>query len=125
MAEEVKNAGLAVPRAIVASFLVNASMGFVMLVTILFCIPNVSDAVNNENFPGYPFLYVMRLSMSDSAVTGITGFLLVIVLAGNINCMASCSRQTFAFARDCGLPFHRWISHVSKFGINPMELSNR
>jgi amino acid transporter len=125
MSEEVKDAGLTVPRAVVASFLVNALMGFVILTTFLFCIPNVSDAVNDTNFPGYPFLYVMSLSLSNGAVTGITVVLLVVVLAGNINSVASTARQTFAFARDCGLPFHQWISHVRKFEIISLNLSNR
>lgn len=114
MSEEVKDAGMAVPRAMVTSFVVNGLMGLVILVSFLFCISNVSDAVNDLDFPGYPFLYILRSSMSDGAVTGITVLLLLLLLAAIINSDASASRQTFAFAGDRGLPFSRWISHVSQ-----------
>ncbi len=111
MSEEVKNAGLIVPRAMVTSYLVNGSMGLIMLVTFLFCVPSVSEATT---YP-YPFLYVLQSSMSLGLVNGITILLLILGMVSNIDASASASRQAFALARDRGLPFSRWISTVISY----------
>jgi amino acid transporter len=113
MSEEVKDAGLSVPRAMMTSFAMNGVMGLVTLITLLFCIPSVKDAVADPS--GFPYLYILRYSMSDGAVTGITVLLLILLLACGIDADASASRQTFAFARDHGLPFSRWLSVVSSY----------
>jgi amino acid transporter len=110
MSEEVKDAALIVPRAMVTSFVVNGTMGLIMLVSFLFCIPSVSDALADPTY--YPFLYVLRTSMSNGAVNGITVIVLILCLAAVTDGMASASRQAFAFARDDGMPFSRWIAHV-------------
>lgn len=111
MSEEVKDAGLIVPRAMITSFVISGLTGFITLVSFLFCIPNVLDALNDST--GYPFLYVLRLSMPNKAANGITVILLLLLLAAVIDSNTSASRQIFAFARDRGLPFSQWISHVS------------
>lgn len=111
MSEEVKDASLTVPRAMMTSFLVSSITGLVSLTSFLFCIPNVVDALNDST--GYPFLYVLRSSMPYEAVNGITVILLLLVFAAVVDSEASASRQIFAFARDRGLPFSRWISRVS------------
>ena len=111
MSEEVKDAGLVVPRAMVTSFFANGFMGLIVLISFLFCIPNVNDALNDDT--GYPFLYVFRNFMSDGAVTGITVVVLLLVLSSNTDFNASASRQAFALARDRGFPFSSWLSRVS------------
>ena len=42
----------------------------------------------------------------------LTIILLVLVFAGNITTLATVSRELWAFSRDAGFPFSRWISHV-------------
>lgn len=111
MSEEVKDASLIVPHAMMTSFVVSSLTGLVSLTSFLFCIPNVLDALKNS--AGYPFLYALHLSMSDEAVNGITVIMLLLVLVAVINSDASASRQIFAFARDRGLPFSEWIARVS------------
>ncbi len=113
MSEEVKDAGLVVPRAMVTSFVINGSMGLIMMVTLMFCMPNVLSAL--EDSTTYPFLYVLRSSMSTGAVNGITLVVLLLITAGSIDGMASASRQAWALARDRGLPFSQWIAHVGQY----------
>lgn len=120
MSEEVKDAGITVPRAIVWSYVVNGIMGVVLLVTYLSCIASVDDALNDPT--GYPFLYVFQQSMSNGATTALTTLILVIVIASNIAFNVSTSRQTFAFARDKGLPFAKWIAHVCKRHLHLFSL---
>jgi amino acid transporter len=113
MSEEVKDAGLAVPRAMLTSFVINGVMGLITLVALLFAILNVQNAA--FDLSGFSYLYILRYSMSDGAVTGISVLLLTLLFSGGIDGHAFASRQTFAFARDHGLPFFRWVSAVSSY----------
>ncbi len=113
MSEEVKNAGLIVSRAMVTSFVINGLMGLIMLMTLMFCMPNVLSAL--QDFTTYPFLYVLRSSMFTEAVNGITLIVLLLITAGSIDGTASASRQAWALARDRSLPFSQWIAHVGQY----------
>lgn len=110
MSEEVKDAGIVVPRAIICSYVVNGLMGLILLISYLFCIPSIDDALGDAT--GYPFLYVFRSSMSTGAVNALTTVVLLLVISSNIDFGTSASRQAYAFARDNGLPFSSWISSV-------------
>ena len=111
MSEEVSNAGQVVPRAMFWSYIINGLMGLVFLITFLFAIENVQDAITDPS--GYPFLYVFRTVMPNSGVNTLTAGVLLLLVVSNISYNASTARQTFAFARDKGLPFGGWISKVS------------
>lgn len=110
MAEEVKDAGRNVPLAIVWSYVGNGILALIFLVSYLFAIPSVDDALNDES--GFPFIYVFHQAVSTGGVNALTIMVLVLVVASNVSFNASTSRQTFAFARDHGLPFSGWISAV-------------
>ena len=111
MAEEVEDAGRSVPIAIVWSYVLNGVMGFILLLSYLFAIPSVDDALNDPST--YPFIYAFRNAVPTSGVNGLTTIVLLLVVASNISFNASTSRQTWSFARDRGLPFSNWISHVN------------
>jgi len=110
MAEEVRDAGRYVPISIFWSYVGNGILAIIFLVTYLFAIENVDDAINDPS--GYPFIYVFRTAVSTAGVNALTILVLILVIAANISFNASTARQTFAFARDKGLPFARWIAHV-------------
>lgn len=110
MAEEVKDAGLNVPKAMVWSFVLNGVLGLFFIISYVFCLPSVEDALNDPTT--LPFLYVFRQAVSTGGVNALTFVILVLAIASNIAFNASTSRQTFAFARDNGLPFPNWVAHV-------------
>lgn len=110
MAEEVKNAGANVPKAMVWSFVLNGVLGLFFVVSYLFCLPSVEDALSDPT--GFPFLYVFRQAVSTGGVNALTIVILILAIDPNIAFNASTSRQTFAFARDNGLPFAQWVAHV-------------
>jgi amino acid transporter len=87
-------------------------MGLVFLVTFLFAIPDINTAQSNSF--ACSLLYVLQNALPTSlgGINAIASFLIILSLASNISFNASTSRQTFAFARDGGLPFSSWISHV-------------
>jgi amino acid transporter len=111
IAEEVRDAGRYVPISIFWSYVANGIMAIIFLITYLFSIESVEDALNDPS--GYPFIYVFQTAMSNQGTTALTIIVLIIVIAANISWNASTARQTFAFARDNGLPFSKWISHVN------------
>jgi amino acid transporter len=123
MSEEVKDAGRTVPNSMFHGFLINAGLGLVLIVTYVFAIPNVQDAINDPS--GFPFLYVFQQAMSVPGVNGITAVILFLLTVSNISFNASTARQTFAFARDNGLPFSAWIGKVSpEFEQHKITISN-
>ena len=110
MAEEIKDAGTSVPRAMVWSYFGNGIIGFVLLITYLFAMPSVDDAISDPS--GFPFIYVFGQAMPLAGVNVLVILVLVLVIFSDVSFNASTSRQTFAFARDSGLPFSAWLSRV-------------
>lgn len=118
MAEEIKDAGVVVPRSMVWSFLINVPFTFGLLIAYLFCIGNVEEALASKT--GFPFMYVFQnATKSISATTGLTIVVLVLLTMITISALASTSRQTFAFARDKGLPFSNWLGTVRYLTSDP------
>ena len=111
MAEEVEDASRSVPIGIFWGYVLNGFMGFILLISYLFAIGNVDDALNDPST--YPFIYVFRNTVSTAGLNGLTSVILILVIASNISYNAATSRQTWSFARDRGLPFSDWISHVN------------
>ncbi|KAJ5592033.1 uncharacterized protein N7459_002402 [Penicillium hispanicum] len=110
MSEEVKDAGRYVPIAIAWGYFVNGILAFVVIVGLLLALPSVPKSLADSS--GFPFLYAFRNIVSTAGVNGLTAIILIPVIFSNILFNASTARQTYAFARDRGLPFARWISHV-------------
>jgi choline transport protein len=112
MAEEVENASTIVPKAMVVSFFFNLPFTFILLVTYAFCIGDVQEALASPT--GYPFIYVLQnATESIGGTTGFVSIIMILLVMITISALASSSRQLFAFARDDGLPFSRWLGTVS------------
>ncbi|KAI7161529.1 amino acid transporter [Hortaea werneckii] len=110
LAEEVENAAVVVPQAMLWSYLVNAPLALVMALTIIFNIGPVENAIQSA----YPFVYMFETALQNTqATTAFTIVMLVLLAMVTVSVIASTSRQTFAFARDNGLPFSRWLKRVN------------
>jgi amino acid transporter len=124
MSEEIRDAGRYVPIAMFWSYTSNGIIALILLITYLFSIDSVDNALNDPS--GYPFIYVFQTAMPTSGVNALTIIILILVIAANIDYNASTSRQTFAFARDKGLPFAKWIGAVhpqKEIPVNAVLLS--
>ncbi|KAK3670939.1 hypothetical protein LTR78_009217 [Recurvomyces mirabilis] len=111
MSEEIKDAGVTVPRAMVGSYLLNGGLGVIFLVSFLFSIVDLDGALNDGS--GYPFLFVFTNAFSLPAVNALSAIVITLIFAGTLSYNLSTSRQTWAFARDQGMPFSKWIAHVN------------
>ena len=125
MAEEIREAGVVVPRSMWWSFVANIPPAMLVLVTYCFCIGNQTDAINTSI--SSPIIYVFStMTPSPAGAVGLTFVLLVLLVIISASCLASTSRQTFAFARDNGLPLARYIGVVHpryKVPVNSIILS--
>lgn len=110
ISEEVADAGLVVARCIWWSYLLNSSLALGTVFTILFCFGPLDDAINAD----IPYLDLF-LNMNNSAVAiFVLVLILILIYIGNITGLATVSRETWAFARDKGFPFSRWISKMDR-----------
>ncbi|KAF8855458.1 amino acid transporter [Acephala macrosclerotiorum] len=111
MSEEIKDASIVLPRAIIWAASVNGTLGFIMVISFCFTLGNVADILNSPT--GYPFIQVFFNATNSNVGTSImTSILIVNITSACISTVATVSRQTWSFARDRGLPFSDFISHV-------------
>ncbi|KAJ5729285.1 uncharacterized protein N7483_003793 [Penicillium malachiteum] len=113
MAEEVANAAVVIPQAIITAMGLNSLLGFSMMLTILFCISDVESVLNSAT--GFPFIQVFYDSTHSYAGASVmTAVIMVLTMACSIGITATASRMTWSFARDQGLPFSRFLKGVNK-----------
>jgi choline transport protein len=80
-----------------------------MLITLLFTVGSLDDAINASA----PFQNAFTNTGSEGVNIFLTLVLFLLILSGNITAVTTTSRETWAFARDAGLPFSRFMAKVS------------
>lgn len=113
MAEEVSNAALNIPRAILGAMLINGAVGFIMMITILYCLGDVKSVLDTDT--GFPFIQIFANSVRNTAgATVMTVVVLLLTWACAMGITTTASRMVWSFARDNGLPASKFLSKVSK-----------
>ncbi|KZN93598.1 putative amino-acid permease [Penicillium chrysogenum] len=113
MSEEVQNAALVVPWCMVSTALINGSLGFIMLITLLYKMGDIQDVLAPAS--GFSFLPAVNHATGSAAATNaVAAIILVMEVCSAIGILATVSRQTFAFARDDALPFSKQLAHVNR-----------
>jgi choline transport protein len=111
MSEELKDAAVVLPKAMMWAVVFNGIFGIIMMITFVFC-GGALDSVL-ESPTGQPVLQAVYNATGSIAGTEVMGAILVIlVFFAAVSVTAASSRQLWAFARDRGLPFSSWIGHV-------------
>jgi choline transport protein len=112
LAEEVSNPAVNIPKAIIGAMLINGSVGFAMMVTILYCLGDVDSVLNSKT--AFPFIQIFFNSVGNIAgATVMAAVVLTLTWACSIGITTTASRMTWSFARDNGLPMSRHLSRVS------------
>jgi choline transport protein len=109
MSEEVLDAGVSVPRAMMWSLAINGTMGLIFVFTLAFSIPSVTEALDDPS--GYAFMWIFRTALSPDSAAGniLTTAVVFVLMAGNLAYTAVSARQIWSFARDEGLPCSAWL----------------
>ncbi|KAF5868527.1 putative amino acid transporter protein [Botrytis fragariae] len=112
MSEEIQDASITIPRAIMWSIVPNAAMAFFMILTLIFCIGDVDSILDSKT--GEPFIQLLYNSTQSYTATNIMVTLIIILLLSCcVSEVATTSRQIWSFARDQGLPASGWLSKIS------------
>lgn len=117
MAEEIKNAAVVIPQAILFSIGINGALGFSMLIALLFCLGDPSQVSTTvlQTSLGFPFIQVFLDATKSIPGTAImASIVLVLAISSTVGVLASSSRMFWSFARDRGLPLWKEISKVSQ-----------
>ena len=110
--EEVVNAGMVIPRSMIAGMVRSGIFTFSFSIIILFCIGDLTTALSSPtNIPIIQIFYTA--TQSTRATNAMTAALISSLLLSSFGLVASASRLTWAFSRDKGLPFSSFFAHVS------------
>jgi choline transport protein len=111
MSEELQDASYVLPRAMIWTAVSNSVLGFLMLVTFCVCLGDVESAINSPT--GQPHIQILyNATQSVGGASALASITTIMAIFGCVNNVATCSRQLFAFARDNGVPFAAFLSHV-------------
>ncbi|KAA6414258.1 MAG: Amino acid polyamine transporter I [Lasallia pustulata] len=120
MAEEVQNASTIVPWCMICTILLNGILGFAIVLAFCFCVGDLEGALTSPT--GYDFIEVFHNATNSNAATSVmTSVLITLVICASFGFLASSSRQTWAFARDKGLPFSDYLAYVNKRAAIPLR----
>jgi choline transport protein len=103
--------------------LANSVTAFGFTICLLYCLGDYNAAL--ETPTGLPIIQVFYgATKSVPATNTLMSFILIVTAVGNFSNVASVSRLAWAFARDGGLPFSSFFSHVSSptIMVYPKEL---
>ncbi|KAI4227537.1 MAG: hypothetical protein LQ349_006694 [Xanthoria aureola] len=97
----------------------NGSLGFAMALAVLFCLGDPEQVL--ETATGFPFIQVFYNGTQSKASTSVmTSIVIALAWSAVIGFLATASRMVWSFARDKGLPFHKYISKVDNRNSIPV-----
>jgi choline transport protein len=110
MSEEIQNASIIVPRAMIFSIGLNGLMGIGMLIAALFCLGDVDTILSAP----FAFMAIFQQAVrSVGGATAMSAVVTVLMICALISFVATGSRMTWSFARDRGLPGWYYLSKAS------------
>ncbi len=115
-AEETLNASTNVPRGIVRSVVVSGLFGWVLLMAIVLAIPNLDQAAAQG---ANSFYWIVEQVLPRPARMFLLAGIAVAQYFCGLAALTSTSRMAYAFARDGGLPFSKYLSGVSAVSGTP------
>jgi amino acid transporter len=108
MVEEIPAPRKNAPRVIWMAVLFGAMTGFIFMVVCLFCIQDVEAVVGAD----LPFIELMIETVGLKGAAVLIALFIFNGLGQGISILTTASRLTWGFARDGGIPFSKYFSHV-------------
>ncbi|RXG44292.1 hypothetical protein VDGE_08552 [Verticillium dahliae] len=110
MVEEMPSPRRDAPKAMYLAVIWGAASGFIFMLATLFSIQDFDMVLNTPT--GFPFIQVLEDALGRTAGTVLVALFIVNGFGQGISVMTSASRLTWGFARDGGLPWGSYFSHV-------------
>ncbi|KAL8919649.1 MAG: hypothetical protein Q9208_006681 [Pyrenodesmia sp. 3 TL-2023] len=109
--EEVHNASETVPKAILWGAGLNGILGYLCIFTLCFTITDIPRLL--ESPTGFPFIQLFSDVTKSNAGTAVMAAIVIVTLVmAVVSEVATASRQIWAFSRDDGLPFSKYLRRV-------------
>lgn len=125
MCEEVQQPSTQVPKAMVATVIINTFAGLLFLIPIVFVLPDIPGLLSLASGQPVPAIIKDAIGSSGGAFGLLVPLMVLAVICG-IGCTTAASRCTWAFARDGAIPGSKWWSKVNPkldVPLNAMMLS--
>ncbi|GJE87259.1 APC amino acid permease [Phanerochaete sordida] len=119
ISEEVSNARTAVPWAIVTAIGIAGVLGWVLNVVLAFYMGTDPESILSSPI-GQPMAAIFFNCFGTKATLAIWSFVVIAQFMMGTSALVSTSRQTFAFARDGGLPFSRALYRMNAYTRTPV-----
>ncbi|KAJ5443716.1 Hnm1p [Penicillium daleae] len=120
MSEEIPAPRVNIPRVLLLAVIIGAVTGALFMVFCLFCLQDLDQILDSPT--DFPFTELV------SSTVGLKGTLVLIVLfeinglGQGLSIMTATSRLTWGFARDGGLPWSIYLSHIDTYWNVPMRV---
>jgi amino acid transporter len=116
LSEETSSASMAAAKGIWRSIFYSVLGGYVLLLCVVFAIPNAKDGTpDNAGVGGGGVAYIFTQAMGNNWAALVLFISASAQLFCATSCMTSASRMTFAFSRDGAIPgSKRWAALTSK-----------
>lgn len=117
LVEEMPRPSVNAPRVLYLAIITGTVTGGFFMIVCLFCIQDIDSVIDTAT--GLPF---MQLALDVVGLDGSATLLAVYISNGVFqlfSIMTTSSRLTMGFARDGGLPFGRYLSHVDPYWNAP------
>lgn len=113
MSEEIQNAPTVVPWSILFSIVFNGVLALAMIIATLFVTVDLQSSLNSPT--GYAFMDIfVQATGSVAGATMMASIITVLQLFATVGVLASCSRMSWSFARDRGLPGYKTLAKVRR-----------
>ncbi|KAK4560757.1 hypothetical protein LTR86_005336 [Recurvomyces mirabilis] len=109
--ENAKDASFTIPWSLMISYAVNAAMGFIAGVTVIFCAGDLDEVLSNGTQAPFVTIFYNSTQSKVGTVLMLLPFILCF-LSSQISETATACRQIWAFARDDGLPWSHKLKDV-------------
>ncbi|CAF9940583.1 hypothetical protein IMSHALPRED_002086 [Imshaugia aleurites] len=112
MSEEIQNAPRIVPWSILFSIVLNGVLALSMMIATLFVTVDLQSSLNSPT--GYAFMDIfVQATGSVAGATIMACIVTVLQLCANVGLLAACSRMSWSFARDRGLPGYKILVKIN------------
>lgn len=110
MVEEIPAPRVNAPKVIWLAIVFGSVTGFIFMVICLFCIQDLQVTIN----AGLPFVQLVRTAIGLKGTATLIALFIFNGFGQGVSLLTTASRLTWGFARDGGLPWSRYLSHVDR-----------
>ncbi|KAM0281598.1 hypothetical protein ACHAQH_003467 [Verticillium albo-atrum] len=110
MVEEIPSPRRNAPKAMYLAVICGGASGFVFMLAMVFSVQDFDTVLSTPS--GFPFMQVLDDALGRNGGAVLIALFIVNAFGQGISVMTSASRLTWGFARDGGLPWGSYFSHV-------------